>query len=98
MFRKVSHTDELYSFSSKVESPKTTKDTKDSAVGGLSLALRGLRNNLSPYHNKGDKSARSITTLSAISTKVNGKKLINQYIILKTVGKGKFSKVAQCMD
>lgn len=33
------------------------------------------------------KSVKSITTVSAISTKVNGKTAINQYLIVKTIGK-----------
>jgi serine/threonine protein kinase len=49
---------------------------------------------LSPYQ----LDNKSVTTISAISTKVNGKKLINQYVIIQIIGKGKFSKVAQCMD
>jgi serine/threonine protein kinase len=36
--------------------------------------------------------------VSAVSRKVNGKRIINQYMIVKKLGQGKFAKVYKCMD
>ncbi|CDW87678.1 protein kinase domain containing protein [Stylonychia lemnae] len=44
------------------------------------------------------KSTKSITTISAISSKVNGKTCINQYLIIQPIGRGKFAKVVMCID
>eukprot|EP00347_Sterkiella_histriomuscorum_P018998 403343360 len=45
-----------------------------------------------------NKSVKSITTISAISTKINGKTCINQYLVIQPIGQGKFAKVVMCID
>lgn len=83
----------------KSHTPKHIPRTLDLLTplrGQLSLQLQQM----GAQYNSDAKSSpyRSTTTLSAISSKVNGKKVINQYIVLNVLGKGKFAKVAKVMD
>ncbi len=86
-----------------MDSPKTTKIAEKLTnlnLLGLDRLGGNMRSSLSPMSNRSSalKSQRSVTTISAVSKKVGGKKIINQYIIMKRIGRGKFAKVVQCMD
>eukprot|EP00347_Sterkiella_histriomuscorum_P020907 403336004 len=50
-----------------------------------------------PYGNR-KIGPRSITTNSVISTRKNGKKKINQYVLQKELGSGNFAKVYECIN